>query len=599
MSLPSTNELKARLRAIAKRERQVVLLSGVAKVLIALAVFSAAFFLVDWLFVLPAAARLVLLLGGLGAAGWVAKTDLRDPLRERRDEIATALKIEKRFPELRDRLISVVQLADGAPGASPELLARLELDTAQITAPLDFAAVINWRFLRKILLIAGAILAAGTFSGVIFPQYVATTFRRMFFGDVRYPSLTRIEVRRAPPRLIEGADWRLEVVLSGRIPSSAALKIRNVSTGAGGSRKWTSVPLRPIVGYTYGVTLEKVPQSFEYQVLAGDAWTEPQVVQVLIPVAVLDPLLDIRPPAYSGLPALKDEPLAGATVMEGATVTLRVPTSKPLAGGALLTAAGETLALTPLAGGTGAVATLAVALAGDPAAATSGVLVARNGVASFTLRVKDTEGLENPEPRVLYSLRVQKDQAPKVRLVSPKSDRVSVPYAEWKIAYEADDDFGVRAAWLAWEARPTAVGDGARSDEGSGDAAGAVKPLRQGRSPLQGTADALHWEGQGILDMVAARAAPGETLTVWVEAADARGGVTTNGLPVPQSVGRSQPLQFVIVDENAKWEEIQKRLGAIEEEVVNLQDRQEGVKKVVGGLRGQGAGGRRQEADGR
>jgi hypothetical protein len=585
MSLQSTTQLKSRLRAIAKRERQVVVLSGIAKVLIALAVFSAAFFLVDWLFVLPVAARLLLLLGGLCAAGWVAKTDLRDPLRERRDEITTALKIEKRFPELRDRLISVVQLADGAPGASPELLARLELDTAQMATPLNFADVINWRFLRKILLIAGAILAVGIFSGVIFPQYVATTFRRMFFGDVRYPSLTRIEVRQAPTRLVQGADWTLEVKLAGRIPSLATLKIRNVRAGAEGGRKWTSVPLRPIVGYTYGVTLEKVPQSFEYQVLAGDAWTEPQVVQVQIPVAVLDPLLDVQPPAYSGLPALKDEPLAGATVMEGATVTLRVPTTKPLTKGALLTAAGETLSLTPLAGGSGAAATFIVALAGGPAAPTSGVLVARNGVASFTVRVKDTEGLENPEPRVLYSLRVQKDQLPKVRLVSPKSDRISVPYAEWKIAYEADDDFGVRAAWLAWEARPTVAGDGARADEGPGDADGAAKPLREGRIPLQGIPDALRWEGQSRLDMVAARTTPGETLTVWVEVADARGGVTTNGLPGPESVGRSQPLQFMIVDENAKWEEIQKRLGTIEEEVVNLQDRQEGVKKAVEGLK--------------
>ncbi len=225
-----------------------------------------------------------------------------------------------------------------------------------------------------------------------------------------------------------------------------------------------------------------------------------------------------------------------------------------------------------------------MALGSGPAAATSGVLVARNGVASFTVRVKDTEGLENPEPRVLYSLRVQKDAVPKVRLVSPKSDRVSVPYAEWKITFEADDDFGVRAAWLAWEARSTAAGDGARADAGTGDAPGAAKPLREGRIPLQGTADALRWEGQGILDMVAARAAPGETLTVWVDAADARG-VTTNGLPAPQSVGRSQPLQFVIVDENAKWEEIQTRLGTIEEGVVNLQDRQEDVKKAVQGLR--------------
>ena len=84
MALESTVRLKERLRAMARRERNIIALAGVAKVLIALGLFSGIFFLLDWLFYFSTPARAFLLFGGLGAAGWIVKTELRDPLRRRR-----------------------------------------------------------------------------------------------------------------------------------------------------------------------------------------------------------------------------------------------------------------------------------------------------------------------------------------------------------------------------------------------------------------------------------------------------------------------------------------------------------------------------------
>jgi hypothetical protein len=388
---------------------------------------------------------------------------------------------------------------------------------------------------------------------------------------VRYPSLTTIEVRQAKASLVRGEDWNLEIGLGGRIPSSATLKFRT-QLPAGGHSKWVAVTLKPMVGYTYGATLEKVQQAFEYQIFAGDAWTELQQVKVLVPVAVLDPLMDVEPPAFTGLPARTNEPLAGASVLEGSRVTLTVPVTKPLASGALAMAGGGVLGLKPVKDGNGATGVFTVEMERPSAVPTSGVMVARNGVASFTVRVRDTEGLENGEPRVLYNLRVLKDRIPTVRLISPKDDRISVPYAEWKVTYAIDDDFGIRQAWLVWEAYP--AGSGAANE-------GRAKPLRQGRIPLAGSPEALHWKGQAVLDMMAAHTSPGESLSVWIEAVDARAGVASTADPVPEWIGRSQSIEFLIVDETAKWEELQKRLGSIEADVVTLYDRQDGVRKAV------------------
>jgi hypothetical protein len=592
MALKSTIHLKERLRAVARGEREVAAVTGTAKVLIALAVFTAAFFLVDWLFVLSVAARAVLLIGGLAAAAWVAKTELYDPLRRRRDEITTALEIERRFPDLRDRLISVVQLTDANVDVSPALLERLEVETAQMTAPLHFTDVIDWRFLRKILLIALLIVVAGVASSVAFPHYVSATFRRMFFGNVRYPSLTQIAVKEVSRRIEQGTDWRIEVALAGKIPSSVTLKMRAAPEArkpkaahalgkegaASGGSKWVSVPIKPIIGYTYGVTIEKVQESFDFQVFAGDAWTEPMDVKVLVPVEVLDPVLDVRPPEYSGLAPLVGAPLVGAQVLEGSTVTVKAPMTKPIVSAALLVAGEAPLPLQPRDKDGFAVGTFRVLCAGESSTVARAAFPARNGAVTFTLQAKDVDGLVNREPRVLYALRVQSDRTPRVKILSPRDDRLSVPFAEWKIAYEADDDFGLRKAWLAWDVFETeSLAAGSSS---SGDTAQTLKPLRSGRVTTHVDQDSRQWRGTAALDMVAAKTAPGETLIAWIEMADARETAAPG-----TAIGKSQPLRFNIVDENDKWVEIQGRLQSIEESVIHLHDRQENVKKEVDSMR--------------
>jgi hypothetical protein len=50
--------------------------------------------------------------------------------------------------------------------------------------------------------------------------------------------------------------------------------------------------------------LEKVQDSFSFQVHAGDARTVSAQVAVLVPVSVLDPVINFTPPAY-----LKSEPV--------------------------------------------------------------------------------------------------------------------------------------------------------------------------------------------------------------------------------------------------------------------------------------------------
>ena len=51
--------------------------------------------------------------------------------------------------------------------------------------------------------------------------------------------------------------------------------------------------------------------------------------------------------------------------------------------------------------------------------------------------------------------------------VRGSDDRLSGPDAEWKVAYEVSDDFGVARAWLAWDVFPgEGRGSGARLARG-------------------------------------------------------------------------------------------------------------------------------------
>ncbi len=158
------------LNRLKSRIRQYVLFEGLALVVVLLGALFWGSFLVDWCYFqlsrleLPRWFRATFLVLGIGAlafglVAWVALRLLRS-LRSK----ALALVLERRFPELDDRLITAVEAADGVePDSSPITTAMLRqtiADAARAASSLDLSGVFDKRPIRRAVLIASVLVAS-------------------------------------------------------------------------------------------------------------------------------------------------------------------------------------------------------------------------------------------------------------------------------------------------------------------------------------------------------------------------------------------------------------------------------------------------------
>ena len=163
-------EASAVLDRLRSRIRQYVLLEGLALVVALLGLLFWGSFLIDWCYFqlsrleLPRWFRAAVLVGGIGllAFGLVAWVALR-LLRSLRAK-ALALVLERRFPELDDRLITAVEVADGLPASNSPLttamLRQTILDAARTVSTLDLGGVFDKRPIRRAILIASVLVAS-------------------------------------------------------------------------------------------------------------------------------------------------------------------------------------------------------------------------------------------------------------------------------------------------------------------------------------------------------------------------------------------------------------------------------------------------------
>jgi hypothetical protein len=174
MALLSQSELPteavAVLDRLRSRIRRYVLLEGLALVVAVMGALFWGSFLIDWVYFqlsrleLPRWFRATILVGGIGLlafglVAWVALRLLRS-LRAR----ALALVLERRFPELDDRLITAVEASENAETTnSPITSAMLRqtiIDATRTAGSLDLAGVFDRRPIRRAILVASVLVAS-------------------------------------------------------------------------------------------------------------------------------------------------------------------------------------------------------------------------------------------------------------------------------------------------------------------------------------------------------------------------------------------------------------------------------------------------------
>ena len=211
-------ELQGKLRALRSRLRRFFVLDGLSRAVAAgIAVVTVSVFF-DWVTrpKLPGPMRLVLLVGGMGLLAYVIWRYLVVPLTIRLSEDDMAIAVERARPDLRDRLISTVQLSRETEQpeftASREMVQALAAETVAATSGLKFEEVARLQALRRQLMAGGVALGFALLMAGLAPTWVKVGLARYFapFSAVSWPATTEIEVRDLPAVVARGDN--LEVV---------------------------------------------------------------------------------------------------------------------------------------------------------------------------------------------------------------------------------------------------------------------------------------------------------------------------------------------------------------------------------------------------
>ena len=450
---PTLDQLLARLHARLVRE---VWLFGLGRMLLGTAIWLLFIFLVDWTLHVPAGVRVVHLLV-LGAIPVVFLwRDLALRLRRVPGPEGLAVLLERAHPELKEVLVSAVQLRDGratTPGSEidPALVAKVIAEAEQRAATLALEGTSDPRPSRTSFGLGTAAVLVTALTLALQGDAARIFFARIAGGATQWPQKTflLVEIPLAGElyttkdtlelSIARGSDLPIVVRAEGRIPDEVTLRF------AGGQETLLGSAGRGV----FRTLLRAVQEDLSFSVSGGDDQdgTPSVSVTVLQPPDIAGLAIRVEPPAYSGLePQLQFD--RDMQVLTGSKVTITMLPDPPDATGVVrLLPLDEVVELTPAA--------YPVAEGEEPRAGLAFELTARESL-RYRFELRDSTGLSNPDPG-LFAIQVREDRPPEVSLLAPTRGEIeSVVGGALPLKALATDDFGL--AGVRWHWMPTSAG---------------------------------------------------------------------------------------------------------------------------------------------
>jgi len=445
--MPSLDQLLARLRQM---RRHAITFEWLTHLGWAVGLVSAVFVvlaLVAAVVIPPSGVRVALvgtLLAGVAALIlWAAaKATIWSPRHDR-----LALVVEKRHPELKNRLIASLQLADRAR-SNPEQysLALIDLtirQATQMSGTIDFSAALDRSRLRRSARWAGVCLGAALVVAILFPGLAQRSWEAYSrpLADYSAPIPYTLTVEPGSVEAVKFDDFRLTALVAG---TDLPREIRILQRSEGG--QWRT--LGPVGSVTtdepnnatggtreFRYTIPQIKRDFEYYVIAGERTSSVYTVTAVDRPRVNSLRLEIFPPAYTGLqPSAIDANDGAVTSPVGTKVKVRLESNRDLATAQVVFSDSATQAME--VHGQAAVTEFTV-----------------NQNRSYHLALVDQSGRANPHP-IEYMITAIPDREPAVEIVLPghNSDLDDNMAVNLKIV--ARDDYGfsrltLHTRWLS------------------------------------------------------------------------------------------------------------------------------------------------------
>ncbi|MEQ8785752.1 MAG: hypothetical protein RIC55_05615 [Pirellulaceae bacterium] len=326
--------LEKKIQSVGRLARgQLLLLAGAYVAMAALfAVFLCG--LADYLFRWEdIGVRVIISACVLAAVGAAVYWFLWPVLRAKRGDLQVAQRIERRFPQLGDRLSSSLvflrQPVDEPTAGSPVLRKAVVAEASALTENLDLTGAVDLRWSRRALLTLSYLFRVLLLIGLLNPSASGLAISRMAapWSEQAWPRRHDLAFVDPPQRIAAGSDFEVRVVdRNGRLPDEVLLEYWYDGDGSESIQSQAMQPAEKAMT----LRLTNVHRPFKFRARGGDHDNMPwQALAVVEPPRIES--LDVRlvPPAYTALPETASD--SAIRAIEGTRVGIRGTVTRPLA----------------------------------------------------------------------------------------------------------------------------------------------------------------------------------------------------------------------------------------------------------------------------
>jgi hypothetical protein len=548
-NIPLPAQLRKPLLKLRHRYGAVAVGQGMAMMVFTVSVLLAVQALVDWWFEVPWLGRLGLLLADLLLLAWIYWRHIDRVRRKNLDLSGTALMVERKWPELRQCLITAVELAAGnnySTRGSAELVERVFSHAQHGIALLDFNQVISAKAMKRWALLAGlALLGALSLAALTRPES-SVLLARIFLSRQPLPTKTIVEPLTQDMIVASGNDVEIKVRAKGVIPSRGRVMLWYDKD------QTQEVSLYPQPGaenvFVYKAT--NVQQGFKYAFYLGDGKSPQFTVSVRVPPVVSSLQLEQVYPEYTKLPTQKRVP-SDLSLLAGSRLKIQVASSSSLRS--------ATVVLQGLS------QPVQLKLDGDKHASGEVPIPAKD-LTGISIHLVDDMGVKSVNETV-YPVTIIPDNPPQVVMTEPQGERQTVTLrAKPILVFNANDDYGLSKLNIMFQLVPPTV---------PGQEAPPPPPARAIAVKLNDTNGGTAYRYQLDLSSLVPSLAEGWSVDYWIEAMD------NNNVTGP-GVSKTERKQLAIVSPEEKQAEIFERLKQNADAIDNLSNTQQKISNEVG-----------------
>jgi len=375
---------------------------------------------------------LVVLVGalflGVGAAFIARPLGRLVGLLDGPSEEAVARTVGERYPTVADRLVNLLQLAEGQRSHAPApYVDRAVQHLAEQVDDVPFEEVADFEPARTAARWATLPLLAALVVLLAAPSTFLDASERLLAPQTHFdrPAPFDLAVTPGDARLVKGDSLRITVQATGTVPDAATLLLRSRD-----DESPQRIALEADPTGTFRHVVPNVRRPLRYRVVASPVRTPWYEVDVAQRPFLRRLQVQVTPPSYTDRPARQLAPNVGDV---NALPGTRVSVSATLGGAPVSEATldfedGSSQSLTVADG-----------------SATGAFVLRRED--TYVLRLESAEGIPNRDP-IRYEVSLQADARPSISFLTPEGTAELTPALSQQLRLQLSDDYGFRRAEL-------------------------------------------------------------------------------------------------------------------------------------------------------